>query len=174
MECGTIGTVKDLKGNWPSMKFEHLIQINDLQREDAVVLTRDQLWKGLILRAESPELFIEHLDQCDVVDRSADTLHRVLHYGELVIKDHVTLLPLIHVHYQVPKQGEVPASHMRMTIEEPEAQSLFVRFEYDIQDNMEETEENKMYNDFRRSAYQQADMDTVRIIRELVEQGNIA
>lgn len=155
------------------MKFEHLIQINELHTENATVITRDQLWKGLILRAEAPELFMEHLDICNIVDRSADTLHRVLHYGDLKIEDHVTFLPLIHVHYHVPKQGEVPASHMRMTIEEPEDKSLFVRFEYDIQDGMEETEENKMYNEFRRSAYQQADMDTVRIIRERIEQGDL-
>lgn len=156
------------------MKFEHLIQINDLRIKDTTEISREQLWKGLVLRAESPQLFMEHLDNCDILDRSTDTLHRVLHYGELTIEDHVTLLPLIHVHYHVPQQGEVPASHMRMTIEEPEDSALFVRFEYDIQDGMEETEETKMYNDFRRSAYQEADMDTVRIIRELVEQGNIA
>lgn len=155
------------------MKFEHLIQINELHTENAAVITRDQLWKGLILRAEAPELFMEHLDKCDITDRSVDTLQRVLHYGDLVIEDQVTFLPLIHIHYQVPKQGEVPASHMRMTIEEPEEHSLFVRFEYDIQDGMEDTEENKMYNEFRRSAYQQADMDTIRIIRERIEQGDL-
>lgn len=156
------------------MKFEHLIQINELHKESVPVITRDQLWKGLVLRAEAPELFMEHLDKCDIIDRSADTLQRVLHYGDLIIEDQVTLLPLIHIHYQVPKQGEVPASHMRMTIEEPEEHSLFVRFEYDIQDGMADTEENKMYNEFRRSAYQQADMDTIRIIRERIEQGDLA
>lgn len=155
------------------MKFEHLIQINDLRVEDGTVLSRDQLWQGLVLRAESPQLFIPHLDDCQIVARSADTLHRKLHYGELKIEDHVTLLPLIHVHYHVPAQGEVPLSHMRMTIEAPEEQSLFVRFEYDIQDGLENTKENEMYNEFRRSAYQQADMDTIRIIKELVAQGNI-
>lgn len=155
------------------MKFEHLIQINDLQNDHAAALTREQLWRGLVLRAESPERFMEHLDTCAITERSADKLERVLHYGEIVVKDNVTFLPLLHVHYHVPVQGEIPESHMRMTIEEPEPGSLFVRFEYEILDQVEETQETKMYNDFRRSAYQNADMDTIRFILALAEKGEL-
>ena len=46
------------------MKFNHLIQINDPLNPLIDSLTREQLWRGLVLRAESPRLFMPHLDDC--------------------------------------------------------------------------------------------------------------
>ncbi|MHA0111691.1 AtaL-like protein, partial [Klebsiella pneumoniae] len=40
------------------MKFNHLIQINDPLNPLIDSLTREQLWRGLVLRAESPRLFM--------------------------------------------------------------------------------------------------------------------
>jgi hypothetical protein len=155
------------------MKFEHLIQINDPSNPLVSVLTREQLWRGLVLRAESPKYFMEHLDECTLSDKTLSSVNRVLRYGQVVIRDIVTYLPQIQVHYQVPAQGELPASHMRMVIEEPEPESLFVRFEYVDEVSKEEDDAVAFYNDFRRSAYQEADIETIRLIRELAEQGQL-
>jgi hypothetical protein len=155
------------------MKFEHLIQINDQNNPLVPVLTREQLWRGLVLRAESPKYFMAHLDECTLSDKTLSSVNRVLRYGQVVIRDIVTYLPQIQVHYQVPAQGELPASHMRMVIEEPEPESLFVRFEYVDEISKEEDDAVAFYNDFRRSAYQEADIETIRLIRELAEQGQL-
>ncbi|MFX6036286.1 SRPBCC family protein, partial [Acinetobacter baumannii] len=72
-------------------------------------LTREQLWRGLVLRAESPRLFMPHLDDCRLSEKSLDSVRRELRYGELVIIDKVTYLPQIQVLYEVPSQGEIPA-----------------------------------------------------------------
>ena len=44
------------------MKFEHLIEINDALNPLIDELSIKQLWAGLVLRAESPKLFMPHLD----------------------------------------------------------------------------------------------------------------
>jgi hypothetical protein len=149
------------------MKFNHLIQINDILNPLVDPLTRAQLWRGLVLRAEEPQLFMEHLDDCRIFDKTVDGVSRELRYGNLTVCDTVTFLPLLQVHYQVPAQGEIGASNMRMRIEEPEPDALFVRFEYDIDQPADPTGEEEFYNEFRRSAYQAADIDTIRVIREL-------
>ncbi len=156
------------------MKFSHLVQINDVLNPLLDELTRDQLWRGLLMRAEAPELFMPHLDECRLSHKTLSSVDRVLRYGELLIHDHVTWLPQIQVHYQVPAQGEIAASNMCMTIEEPQAGQLFVRFEYD--DGLEDLpgSEDAFYNEFRRSAYKEADIDTIRIIRELISEGRLA
>jgi hypothetical protein len=153
------------------MKFNHLIQINDPLNPLVDPLTREQLWRGLVTRAEAPKLFMPHLDDCRLSDKSLDSVRRELRYGELVILDKVTYLPQIQVLYEVPAQGDIPTSRMSMTIEEPQPGLLFVRFEYD--DGQPETEggAEAFYNEFRRSAYQEADIDTIRIIRELTVRG---
>ena len=51
------------------MKFEHLIEINDPLNPLMDTLTREQLWRGLVLHAESPKLFVPHLDEC-TIDRT--------------------------------------------------------------------------------------------------------
>lgn len=56
------------------VNFEHLIQIN---ADDPAVphLTREQLWEGLVLRAEQPQLFVIGLDRCVVRERTETTLN---------------------------------------------------------------------------------------------------
>ena len=156
------------------MKFNHLIQINDPLNPLIDNLTRAQLWRGLVMRAEAPQLFMEHLDECVLSEKTDAAVKRMLRYGELRIHDVVTYEPLQRVHYHVPAQGEIPTSSLSMTIEEPEEEALFVRFEYD--DGAPEEEpgsEKAFYDQFRRSAYEAADIDTIRIIRELIIKGSV-
>ena len=113
------------------MKFEHLIEINDPLNPLIESISRIQLWRGLVLRAEQPGLFIPHLDGCEILERGEDFINRSLRFGELVVKDTVSFIPQLQVRYTVPKQGEIPASHLVMQIEQPDEAQLFVRFEYD-------------------------------------------
>ncbi len=90
-----------------------------------------------------------------------------------MVEDTVVLSPLQEVRYEVPAQGEISASLLTMTIEAPSEHMLYVRFSYD--DGMAESTDgaSKMYEDFKKSAYQEADIDTMRIVRQMAEQGNL-
>jgi len=153
------------------MQFQHLIEINDPLNPLIDTLTRDQLWRGLVLRAETPKLFIPWLDECKLLSRTEDAISRTLRYGELLVHDQVNLTPLQRVHYDVPAQKDIPASSLLITIEEPNPGALFVRFEYDT--GTSDDDMDAFYNEFRRSAYQEADIDTIRIIRQLAEEGRL-
>jgi len=74
----------------------------------------------------------------------------------------------------VPAQGDIAASTLRMVIEAPTSAMLLVRFCYD--DGMGEhvDQANAMYDEFKKSAYEEADIDTVRILRQLAGQGKLA
>jgi hypothetical protein len=153
------------------MKFAHLVEINDPLNPLIDPLSREQLWRGLVLRAETPKAFVPWLDQCHIVEKSEDSLSRELHYGELVVRDRVSFLPLRQIVYHVPQQKDIPASQLTMTIEEPQPDVFFVRFEYDDFASAATDSANAMYDDFRRSAYQESDIDTIRIIREMADAG---
>jgi len=116
-------------------------------------------------------LFMPHLDECRLSGRTAVSVERMLRYGELRIHDIVTYALQQHVHYQVPAQGDIPASSMYMRIEEPEENILFVRFEYDDGASDDIDGKQAVYDQLRRSAYEKADNDTIRIIRELSIEG---
>jgi len=154
------------------MQFEHLIEINDPLNPLIDALTRDQLWRGLVLRAEAPKLFVPWLDECTLLSREETSIARVLRYNDLQVHDTVTFIPQQSVHYAVPEQGDIPTSSLVVSIEEPQPGALFVRFVYDggkVDDDMD-----AFYNEFRRSAYKEADIDTIKIIRQLAEEGRLA
>ena len=155
------------------MKFEHLIEINDPLNPLIDPLTREQLWRGLVLRADSPKLFVPHLDECTIDQRESGSFRRSLRYGELVIVDRVLLTPLQQVRYEIEEQGEIAASSLTMSIETPGEHQLYVRFKYDDGHDAATDEANKMYDEFRKSAYQEADIDTIRVLRELAAEGRL-
>lgn len=155
------------------MKFEHLIEINDLTNPLVTKMTREQLWNGLVLRAEFPKLFISYLDSCAITSRDLDSLTRTLRFGELTIHDQVQFGFLDHVHYQVHAQGEIPKSSLRMQIEEPAPEALFIRFSYDDGHAEVEGSDNAEYSKYRRAAYLEADIDMVRILRDMLEVGRL-
>jgi len=155
------------------MIFHHLIEINDPLNPLIEPLTRRQLWHGLKLRAESPMLFVPHLDSCSLSERAGDSVCRTLTYGELVIRDSVHYFPQEKVIYRVPAQGEIPASSLQMTIEERQPEVFLVRFDYDDGNGEAESTVDAFYNNFRRSAYTEADIDTIRIIRAMAAEGRL-
>ncbi|MRV70999.1 DUF1857 family protein [Duganella sp. FT92W] len=155
------------------MKFEHLIEVNDLLNPLLDEISHEQLWRGLVLRAEAPKLFMPQLDECDILDRDDTGFHRKLRFGELVVADRVVLEPMHRVRYLVDAQDEIGTSSLTMTIEIPQPGRLFVRFLYEDDHDAATDEVNKMYDEFRKSAYQENDIDTIRVLRELAEQGRL-
>jgi hypothetical protein len=155
------------------MKFEHLIEINDPLNPLIDTVTREQLWRGLVLRAEDPKRFVPHLDECTIVERSSGSFTRRLRYGELVIDDSVYLTPLQEVRYEVHAQGEIAQSQLSMRIEAPSEGVLWVRFLYDDGNASAGDEMGKMYEEFKKSAYQEADLDTIKIVRQLASEGKL-
>ena len=155
------------------MKFEHLIDINDPLNPLMDTITREQLWRGLVLRAEDPKRFVPHLDECTIGERSSGSFSRRLRYGELVIDDTVFLTPLQEVRFEVPAQGDIAKSQLTMTIEAPTEGVLWVRFLYDDGNPSADDDIGRMYEDFKKSAYQESDLDTIKIVRQLASEGKL-
>ena len=153
------------------MNFSHLIEINDPGNPLIEPLTRTQLWQGLCLRAERPTVYLAHLDRCEITGRLADGFARSLHYGAVVVHDTVRLMPPDEIRILVPAQGEIKASSLCIRIEEPEPERFFLRFSYSDAQTEEEDQANAMFDEFRRSAYLEADIDMVREMRRLAADG---
>jgi len=149
------------------MKFSHLIQINDPLDPLIEPLSREQLWRGLVLRAENPLLFVLALDGFEIVRGGANTLARELRFGGLTLRDRVEFKPMNMVRYEIEATHDSPAAKLLMTIEEPEANQLFVRFDYETLMNEAAAPMDEFYSSFAKQAYVAADIDTVSTIRRL-------
>ena len=149
------------------MKFSHLIQINDPLNPLIDPLSREQLWRGLVLRAENPLLFVLALDRFEIVERRDNALARVLHFGSLSLRDRVRFNPMSQVRYEIEAAGDSPAASLVMTIEEPEPDQLFVRFDYETLRDGGAGPLEEFYSSFAKQAYVESDIDTICTIRRL-------
>ncbi|MCG2575827.1 DUF1857 family protein [Dechloromonas sp. XY25] len=154
------------------MNFEHLIQINDLQNPLIVVLSRDQLWQGLLHRVEDATPFLPGLESCTIVERHADHLLRKLDFGPAVIEDRVTLSEMQWVRFDIMPNEQHAGGSLTISIEEPEPDALFLRFAYTTSFASNPNSEDRAYIDYIKSAYHQSDIDCVRIIRTLAAGGS--
>lgn len=136
-------------------------------------LTREQVWRGLAYRTENPLPFVMGLDACVILERGENWLARELRFGEVRIRDRVTLLPMQSVRYQTEAGAGVPASSLVISIEEPGVEQLAVRFEYTSDRHSGDAQQDAFYDAFLKNAYTEADIDTVRTIRQLLAEGAI-
>ncbi len=153
------------------MKFSHLVEINDPLNPLIDPLTREQLWRGLVLRAENPMLFVMALDACKIVERGPDALTRELRFGKSVLRDRVSFEPMRQVRYAVEAAADSPAATLLMTIEEPQPERLFVRFDYETLEGGAAPMEASV-SELVKQAYREADIDTIATIRRLMQEEN--
>jgi hypothetical protein len=151
------------------MKFSHLVQINDPSEPSIEPLTRAQLWQGLVTRAERPAYFQIGVDECRILSRRKNALARELHFGSVVVRDRVIFEPLEQVRYEIEPSGDMPGGTLVMSIEEPQPDQFFVRFEYHLR--VAPGPVDDFYNEFRKSAYVESDIDTIRMIRQMAASG---
>ncbi len=151
------------------MHYEHLIQINDPNDPQIEPLTREQLWLGLVARAERPQYFLIGMDECRIVERSADTLRRQMRFGTTQVRDRVTYEPQVQVSFDVEPSADVTGARLIIRIEEPRPEELFLRFAYTLQTSADDAVGE--LDEYRKSAYRDADIDTVRMIRQLAATG---
>lgn len=151
------------------LRFEHLVQINDFDNPMVVPLSRRQLWRGLVMRAQAPRFFIPWLDDIRLSQEEDGSLRRELRFGDYVVRDHVGFVEEESVRYDVIETERVARFTLTMRIEEPVADALFVRFTYEA--HSVDHHADSPLGDLVKEAYRQADRDTVFRIRQLAEIG---
>jgi hypothetical protein len=159
------------------MRFEHLVEINDPLQPLLTEVSRQQLWRGLLRRAERPQEFVLGLEGVTVDERAEDDggvrLARTLDFGSFRVRDRVLLRADGLCVIDVEPAAGYPASRLPIRIEEPVSGSLFLRFTYEAAARPDEGGEDPATGRLREQAYRRADIDTVWRIRDLAERGEL-
>ncbi len=159
------------------LRFEHLIQINDPLVPLLTPLSREEVWRGLFIRAHHPTEFVMGLETCviesETVEDGKTTLTRTLDFGPFQVHDQVTLIPMQEVNVIAHATELWPRSQALVRIEEPEPNLIFLRFIYELAQEEGQSELDQTTEGLRKQAYLAADMDTVQRIRELAENGKL-
>ena len=155
------------------MRFEHLIEINAPQAGLAMVaptFTREQLWRGLMLRVQSPQRFPMGPDRCECQETEPGVFRRTLHFGAHVMHDEVLTQAGQRMVFTPEAHGDTAPIRLTIGIEEPRAGQTVLRFIYEAL--APQTDEEAYYNDYRHNAWLHNDRDMVRTLRQwLSEEG---
>ena len=151
-----------------ALHFEHLVQINDPDDPRIAPMRRDQLWRGLVMRAQFPATFVPWLDDCRIEHDGGD-LVRTLRFGHQIVHDRVHFDGEEAVDYTVTDDDGESSFRMSMRIEQPTLDGLFVRFTYEAWSP--DHHEGDPHVGAIREAYRLSDIDTVFRIRQLADSG---
>ncbi|MCP5267614.1 MAG: DUF1857 family protein [Zoogloeaceae bacterium] len=150
------------------MNFEHLVEINDPGNPLIPMLSRDQLWQGLMYRAEDATHFLPGLERCIILDRNSEGMCRRLDFGAASIEDQVTWQVFQWICFDVKPTSSHAGGTLTISIEEPEDHHLFLRFTYATTLGQQSSDEDAAYAEFVKSAYHQSDIEMVRVIRTML------
>ena len=153
------------------LEFEHIVQINDFGDSSLSVLTRSQLWQGLVLRAHSPDKFVQGL-QCTSEQISSNEFMRTVQAGTSSFRESVILYPQEKICTRTITDTTQISAESTTRIEEPEAGSLFVRFSY--RRDLDGPDQRVDVSEHLKAAYVQVDRDAIAMIRMLAESRQFA
>ncbi|MDR3322660.1 MAG: DUF1857 family protein [Zoogloeaceae bacterium] len=152
------------------MYFEHLVKINAPDTPALAFLSREALWRALWQRVEHPERFLPGLETCVILERDAAGLCRRLDFGNTCIHDRVRHLEGEWLRFEVAAADDHAGGTLTITLEEPEPGLLGLRFAY--QTTLDLRGEQADYAEYIKAAYQDSDLETVRVIRRIAAEFN--
>jgi len=156
------------------MRFEHLIEINAPQGSLPGAMTtfsREQLWRGLMMRVQTPQRFPLGPEQCDWQETEPGCIQRTLHFGPHRLRDVVRITPHTQLEFTPEAHGETAPIRLTLRVEEPHAGRMVLRFVYEALTT--QSAEEAYYNDYRHNAWVMADRDMVRTLREWLDEGGL-
>ncbi|MFT4863468.1 MAG: hypothetical protein ACI95C_002700 [Pseudohongiellaceae bacterium] len=151
------------------LEFQHIIQVNDLNDINALVISRAQLWQGLVLRARNPEKFNQAL-QCESSDIDSNQFVRKISAGDTQFTEQVVMHPQSKIATNTLPGSSGIAAQSSALIEEPQPNSLFVRFSY--RRELDRGTDSVNVAEYLKAAYVQLDHEAIAFIRILAQSEN--
>lgn len=133
-------------------------------------LTREQVWRGLEMKAENAIPFVNGMTQCDVEKRTENTITRTVTFRGTQHKEFITLYKPIQVYFErMDGTGWIDN-----TISDSE-NGLMLTFTFGITfpGVPENTPEEKAFGDNMRGAYTGAVEATLARVRQMVKAGEL-
>lgn len=134
------------------------------------VLTREQVWRGLEMKAENAMPFVNGMTKCEVVERVGNTLLRDITFAGSDHREKITFYAPVQVHFQ--RVGD--KGFIENTISDSDdGPRLTFTFALTFPGTAEGSEEERQAGQGMRGAYIGAVAATLDRVRQMARDGEI-
>lgn len=148
--------------------LSHTIPINPDGVEPK--LTREQVWRGLEMKAENALPFVNGMTQCDLLERTENTIKREVTFAGAQSQEFITLFPPVKVQFE-----RLDGTGWIDNVISDSEYGLLLTFSFGILFHgiPENTPEEKAKGDSMQGAYTGAVAATLKKVREMVAAGEL-
>lgn len=149
------------------IELSHSVLVNDPGDRQAPVLTRDDVWAGLVMKAENALPFVPKMDKCDVVEQRENFILRDIRFAGDDLREAVTLTPTTSVEFRRVR-GRVQGVITNEILENSDGE-LELRFSFalEVEGAKPGSDEERDYEANMRDAYMGAVVATLGAIRRM-------
>jgi hypothetical protein len=152
------------------IELSHAVLVNDPADPDAPVLTRDDVWEGLVMKAENALPFVPKMEKCEVVERKDNYILRDIRFGGDDLREEVTLTPKSKVEFR-RVEGRVLGLITNEILENSAGElELEFSFSLEIEGVEHGSREERDYEETMRDAYMGAVGATLGAIRKMTRE----
>jgi hypothetical protein len=152
------------------IELSHSVLVNDRTDPQVPVLTRDDVWDGLVMKAENALPFVPKMEKCDVVEQRENFILRDIRFAGDDLREAVTLTPKTSVEFR-RVQGRVLGVITNEILENSSGElELKFSFALEIEGTDPGSREERDYEASMRDAYMGAVVATLGAIRKMALQ----
>lgn len=154
------------------IKVDKTLPINPDKSGAVPILSRDQVWRGLMMKVDDARPFVPLMTKCDVTERWDNGLLRDIIFDGMSLSEKITFYGQEKVAFERVGGGDELGTIWNEIIEDADGE-LHLRFAFELEvPNLSEAEERD-YRENRARGYLAAVKATLDLLRKLSAQGKI-
>jgi hypothetical protein len=133
-------------------------------------LTQEQVWRGLVMKAENAVPFVPGMTRCEVVERlSPDRFWREADYRGETLRERITLTAPVQVLFE--RDGDPDAGWITNVISEHDG-GLLLTFTFAVR--FADAADERIEGERMKAVYREAIENTLAAVRRLREEGMLS
>jgi hypothetical protein len=149
------------------------LPLRSIRRAPPPVLNADQIWRGLVMKAENALPFVDAMQECRVVERLDDGFVREIVLRGVRTRERITFTPPVQVHFQRLEASGYDGWITNVISESAQGLMLVFTFYVGFPDAAAGSPEEARRGEAVKASYVSAIASTLQAVRALVVAGKL-
>ena len=158
--------------NIVQINVDETLPVNPQNIAPEMVLNRDQIWSGLLLKVFDATPFVPLMSMCEVTDELENGIIREIVFDNMSLRERIILYPKTKIEFIRVGFGDEMGTIWNEIIGD-EARQLHLRFAFNLEVANLSNNAEKYYRERRATGYLKAVQATINQIRDMQISGEI-